>query len=69
VEQTLPQEVELGSAVHAPFEDFNFVHMAFDGSIAPGQRDRLCWLVTSSALNSCGRSLGQNPWTLRLCAL
>ncbi len=29
----------------------------------------LCWLVTSSALTRCGRSLGQNPWTQGFCAL
>ena len=29
----------------------------------------LCWLVTSSALKGCGRSLGQNPGAQGLCAL
>ena len=34
-----------------------------------GQRLELCWLVTSPALKSCGRSLGQNLGTQGFCAL
>ncbi len=29
----------------------------------------LCWLVPSSALTRCGRSLGHNPGTQGVCAL
>ncbi len=39
------------------------------GGGALGARRALSWLVTSSALKSCGRSLGHNPWTQSFCAL
>ncbi len=39
-----------------------------DGQPASGCAG-LCWLVTSSALKSCGRSLGHNPGTQGFCAL
>jgi len=40
-----------------------------DLSLIEGKLHVLCWLVTSSALKSCGRSLGQNPGTQGFCAL
>ena len=37
VEDSDPEQVEAGAAIHLPLDEFESVDVSFDGSIAPGQ--------------------------------